>query len=188
MGILNTQPAIKQVLIEAGYTLSVIQIRIVGNEALRQFELHTEACKKSGIEPDNFSKFVLEVAELMCAGLYDARYQMTEVNNDGCRRLLQTVVVKAQRMTRLNGWHQQYVAACKNTGLRPYSLQLILDAVNATSTPLTLSKDSLSIQVERINAIVAEYVKAANRKENPKWFARTPQRLKPSKEFNKYAY
>lgn len=188
MGILHTQPAIKQVLTEAGYALSVIQIRIVGNEALRQFNLHTEACKKSGVEPDDFSKFVLEVAELMCAGLYDARYQMTEINNDGCRRLLDTIVVKAARMTRLSEWHQRYVAACKSTGLKAYALQLILDAVNATSTPFTLSKDSLSLQTERINAIVADYIKATNRKENPKWFARAPRHSKPSKTFNKYAY
>jgi hypothetical protein len=91
-------------------------------------------------------------------------------------------------MTRLNEWHQRYVTACNSAGLRAYALQLILDAVNAATIPFSLSNESLSTQTERINALVADYVKAANRKENPQWFARSPQRKKPSKKFNKYAY
>lgn len=180
-------PATQQVLTETGYCLSVIQLRIVGNEAIRQYKLHTEACEKSGIDPDDFNKFVLEVAEQMCAGIYD-QYRMTEVNDDGCQRLLQAVVVRAQRMTRLNQWHQRYVAACKGAGLRAFALQLILDAVNAASISFSLSNDSLSTQTERINDLVADYVKVANRKENPQWYAHKPQRTKPSKDFNKYAY
>lgn len=188
MGILMKDPAIEQVLTEAGYILSAIQIRIVGNEALKLYGLHTEACKNAGIDPDDFSKFILEVAEQMRAGIYDSRYRMTEVNNDGCHKLLQAVIVKAERMTRLNQWHRLYVAACNTAKLRPYSLQLILDAVNATSASFSLSKDSLSTQTERINALVAEYVKTAGRKENPKWFARTTRRKKPSKQFENYVY
>lgn len=188
MGILNKEPVIEQVLIEAGYVLSAIQVRIVGNEALKLYRLHTKACENTGIEPDDFSKFILEVAEQIRAGIYDSRYQMTEVNNDGCQRLLQAVVVKAERMSRLNQWHRQYVAACQQTGLRAYALQLILDAVNATSTPFSLSNDSLSIQTERINALVADYVLAAGRKENPKWFAGTARRKRPSRQYENYVY
>lgn len=188
MGILNTQPVIEQVLAEAGYCLTPIQLRIVGTEACKQYELHTTACEKAEIEPDDFKKFVIEVAEQMIAGIYDARYQMTEVNNDGCRRLLQVVIVKAQRMTRLNKWHQQYVAACKAAGLKPYALQLILDAINTTSASFSLQTDSFSLQIERIHALVADYVKAAGRKENPNWFARPAKRKKPSKQFENYAY
>ncbi len=188
MGILNTQPVIEQVLTEAGYCLTTIQLRIVGTEALKQYELHKTACEKAEIEPDDFKKFVLEVAEQMVAGIYDARYQMTEVNNYGCHKLLQVVIVKAQRMTRLNEWHQQYVAACQAAGLKPYALQLILDAVSTTSASFSLRKDTLSIQIERIHALVADYVKTTGRKENPQWFARAKQRKKPSKQFENYAY
>ena len=188
MGILKKDPVIEQVLTEAGYGLNAIQIRIVGNEALKLYGLHTEACKKAELEPDDFSKFVLEVAEQMRAGIYDSRYRMTEVNDDGCQRLLQAVVVKAERMSRLNNWHRQYVAACALVHQQAYALQLILAAVNATSTPFSLSNDSLSTQTERINALVAEYVKTAGRKENPKWFARPARRQKPSKQFENYVY
>ena len=188
MGILNKEPVIEQVLTEAGYVLSAIQIRIIGNEALKLYQLHTEACKNTGIDPDEFSKFILEVAEQMRAGIYDSRYRMTEVNNDGCQRLLQAVVVKAERMAKLNGWHQQYVAACKAANLKAYALHLILDAVNATSTPFSLSQDSLSTQTERINALVADYVLTAGRKENPKWFARSARRKRPSRQYENYVY
>ena len=187
MGILKKEPVIEQVLIEAGYSLSVIQIRIVENEALKLYRLHTEACKNTGIEPDDFRKFILEVDEQMRAGIYESRYRMTEINDEGRQRLLQAVVVKAERMSRLNIWHRQYVAACQQAGLRAYALQLILDAVNAVSIPFSLSGDPLSIQTNRINALVAEHVKAAGRKENPKWFVRA-QRKPPSRQYENYVY
>jgi len=188
MIIASTQTAIQQALSDAGIVLNAIQCNIVRNEALKRYKLHTDACQKTGIQPDDFSKFVVEISEQMVAGIYEPQHRLTEVNNDGCQKLLQAIVIRAQQMVRLNEWHQRYITACKDAGVRAYALQLILDAVNAAATPLHLSNESLSTQTERINALVAEYVKVTGRKENPRWFARAPQRVKPSKKFNKYAY
>jgi EAL domain-containing protein (putative c-di-GMP-specific phosphodiesterase class I) len=150
---------------------------------------HLKSCQESGLEPGDTKRFVLEIAEQVRCGIYESPQPLTQLNDDGCKRLLDAVCVSAQRMSRLQQWHQEYVRACQDNQMRAYALRLILDAVSAAGATFSLFALSLSEQVNRINGLVAEYVQQTGRKDNPRWYASAAKRSrKPSKEFNKYAY
>ncbi|HEX9005411.1 MAG TPA: hypothetical protein VGB07_36225 [Blastocatellia bacterium] len=188
MAIQDTlKPVIKQVLTNAKLVLDATQLNSIENETCTRYEMHVRACLNSGADPDPVDRFVIEIAEQVRKGIYEAPQRLTAKNDDGCRKLFNQVCVASWQKRRLDGWHKKYVQTCNEGGLTAFALSLILDAVNHAQLPLTLFKDSLSTQVERINALVTEYVKVAGRKENSRWYARVTTRRKPSRLFNKYA-
>lgn len=179
--------AVTQILKENNIVLSFDQLELITREVIKLYRQHLKVCLTNDSEPDGLDKFVVEIAEQVQKGIYEPPQRLTEVNDIGCRRLLNEVCVTSIRMRRLQQWHEQYVRKCNDGGTRAYALQLILDAVNSADSTFSLFKNSLSEQIERINALVADYVKQTGRKDNPRWYARQ-SRCKPSKQFNKYAF
>ncbi len=155
-------------------------------ETAQRYKQHVRVCDSLGLAPANALRFCTEIAEQIHRDIYDPHHKLTPANDAGCQRLLDEVFVRAQRLEQLEEWHAQYMLACEIFKMPAYSLALILDAVGHERTPLNLERESLQRQAERINEIVANYVRRAGRKENPRWFARR-RKNKPSKVFNKYA-
>lgn len=180
-------PVILKALTEANICLRPRQLRKVKAETARQYSSHVTVCRKNELEPSSVNRFAVEIAQQVRKGIYEPPSHLTEVNDYGCRKLLDTVFAAGKRRQRLDDWHQQYIQACKTLGVKPYSFWLIQEAVAASATPPTLFNQSFSEQAQRINALVIAYVQQTGRTENPRWYARTTARKKPSKLFNKYA-